>query len=333
MKEAAYFSLIDEESKKVQCFLCPHKCIIEDGNLGNCRVRKNIEGKLYALAYNRYVSAGMDPMEKKPLYHFFPGHKILSLGNVGCNLHCRFCQNWGISQREAGEGCLREITTEETIRLAKSCGSIGIAYTYNEPLINYEYLLETAIEAQKCGLKNVLITNGYINEAPLVNLLPYIDAANIDVKSFRNDFYREYCKGTLSDVLRTAEIMYRHNKHIEFTNLLIPGLNDREEVIEDLIDWVYSLSPDIPLHFTRYFPCYKMTQEATPWPVLQRAREIALKKLNYVYLGNVMEEESSSTFCPGCEVVLIERKGYDVKLINLEEGHCSRCGEKINIVI
>ncbi len=332
MKEAAYFSLIDTEIKTVQCHLCPHKCIIENDKLGDCRIRKNIEGKLYSLTYNKYVSAGMDPIEKKPLYHFFPGYEILSIGNVGCNLHCRFCQNWEISQKGVQSDRLREITAEETISLAQSCGSIGIAYTYNEPLINYEYVLETAAKAQKRGLKNVLVTNGYINEAPLVNLLPYIDAANIDVKSFRNDFYRDYCGGTLSDVLRTAEIMYHHNKHIEFTNLLVTGLNDREEIIGDMVDWIYSLSPDIPLHFSRYFPCYKMTREATPMPVLQRAREIALKKLHYVYLGNVVEEKSSSTFCPGCEAELIERKGYNVKIVNLEDGHCKSCGEKINIV-
>lgn len=332
MKEALYFSVTDEMSKEVQCLLCPRKCIIEEGKLGNCRTRKNKGGRLYTLVYDQYVSVAMDPIEKKPLYHFFPGCEILSLGTVGCNLHCQFCQNWAISQKAINEVSTRTITPGEAVSLAKTYNSLGIAYTYNEPLINYEYVLDVAREAQKYGLKNVLVTNGYINEEPLVNLLPYIDAANIDLKSFKCDFYREYCQGTLSEVLRTVEIMFHHKKHIELTNLLIPGLNDKEEEIEDFTDWVCALSKDIPLHFSRYFPCYKMKINATPFSTLQKAKAIALKKLNYVYLGNVVEEVLICTFCPNCKSTLIERKGYYTKLVNLEGNYCKKCGEEINIV-
>jgi len=332
MKEALYYLRLEKDNR-VQCFLCPHQCIIDDGKTGICRTRKNVEGKLFALVYDQFTSINMDPVEKKPLYHFYPGREILSLGTIGCNFKCRGCQNYEISQAEMGEVPTRTVTSDDAVRLAKEYDSIGIAYTYNEPLINFEYLLETAHEAQKYDLKNVLVTNGYINEEPLVNLLPYIDAANVDVKSFRNDFYKDYCKGKLGDVLRTVEIMVKNKKHVEITNLVIPTLNDSDSEIEDLTDWLSSLSDEIPLHFSRYYPCYKMTIEATPLATLEKAKKIAQKKLKYVYLGNVWEKPESNTYCPICKEVLIERRGYYTKVVGLEGENCRKCGEKINIKI
>lgn len=330
MKEALYWK--EKEDKKVQCFLCPHNCIIGENKAGICRVRKNVDGKLYSLTYNEFTSVAMDPIEKKPLYHFYPATEILSFGTVGCNLHCQFCQNWEISQQSPENASTRTITPEEAVRLAKTSDSVGIAYTYNEPLINYEWLLETAQLAQKYNLKNVLVTNGYLNETPLENLLPYVDAANIDVKSFRNDFYRKICGGTLDAVLRTVEIIVKRKKHVEVTNLIVPTLNDSEEEMEDLVDWISALDVEIPLHFSRYFPCYKMQIEATPLATLEKARKIALKKLKYVYMGNVWEVEYNRTYCPNCQAVLIERRGYNTKIMDLKGDTCGKCGKKISIV-
>lgn len=337
MKEALYFEVYNKEEKSVKCNLCPNNCIIAEGKAGSCRIRKNIDGKLFPLTYNKFTSVSMDPIEKKPFYHFYPGSEILSLGTLGCNFRCQFCQNFDISQADfsarqpAGgdESFLRNVSSSDAVALAKQYGSIGISYTYNEPLINYEWLKETTAEAKKYGLKNVLVTNGFINEEPFYNLVDNIDAANIDVKSFRNDFYKKYCGGKLAPVLRTAEIMATKKKHIEITNLIIPGLNDTDEEISDLVDWVWSLGEETPLHFSRYFPCYKMTIKATPFPTLEKVRKIALNKLKHVYLGNVMEIEYNRTYCPQCKEVLIERKGYRTQTTGLENGHCKKCGYRI----
>jgi len=331
MKEALYWE--GKENKKVQCLLCPHDCVIGEGKIGICRVRKNTEGKLYSLTYNEFTSVALDPIEKKPLYHFYPASEILSFGTVGCNFRCQFCQNWEISQQDFERATIRTITSDEAVRLAKNSDSVGIAYTYNEPLINYEWILETAQLAQRYDLKNVLVTNGYLNEEPLENLLPYVDAANIDVKSFRNEFYRKICAGSLDAVLRTVEIMVKRKKHVEITNLIIPTLNDSNEEIEDLTDWIYALNNEIPLHFSRYFPCYKMQIESTPLSTLERARKIAFKKLKYVYLGNVWELEYNRTYCPNCKTVLIERRGYQTEILDLEGNICRKCGEKISIIL
>jgi pyruvate formate lyase activating enzyme len=333
MKEALYAEVIDEKKQKIQCFLCPHQCQILPEKKGICGIRKNIKGKLYSLTYNQFTSVALDPIEKKPLYHFFPGREILSLGTVGCNLRCLYCQNWEISQAKIEETALQEVSAERVIRMSKEYHAVGIAYTYNEPLINFEWLLETARKAKKESLKNVLVTNGYLNEAPLENLLPYIDAANVDVKSFRDDFYKRVCGGRLSPVLRSVEIMLRRGIHVEITNLLIPRQNDSPEEIEDLTDWVYSLGEEVPLHFSRFIPCYKMKEiPATPLPILERARKIAFRKLKYVYLGNVWEVEYNRTYCPDCGEILLERYGYRLKLGSLKAGACSKCGRKIRII-
>lgn len=330
MKEALYSEVFDENKKTVKCGLCPHNCVITEEKIGNCGMRKNIKSKLYSLIYGKFASVSMDPIEKKPLYHFYPKSNILSLGTLGCNFHCQFCQNFEISQAGFDENILRDVSSSEAVALAKQYNSIGIAYTYNEPLINYEWLKETTAEAKKYGLKNVLVSNGYINEEPFYNIVENIDAANIDVKSFRGDFYKEYCGGSLAPVLRTVEIMVKKKKHIEITNLIIPGLNDTDGEISDLVDWVCSLGEETPLHFSRYFPCYKMKIKPTPVPTLERARKIALKKLKHVYIGNIPEAEYNNTYCPQCGEVLIERKGYCTRIAGLKDGHCRKCGHRIS---
>jgi len=329
MKEAMFYELFDKEKGIIKCLLCPKECLIKEGEVGFCRARKNINNKLYSLIYAKVSASGFDPIEKKPLYHFLPGSSVLSLGTVGCNFICSFCQNWTISQGNVENVSVEDLSPEKAVQLALQNNSPGIAYTYSEPLIWYDYVLDTAKLAKKNNLKNILVTNGFINRKPLIELLPFIDAMNIDLKSFRNSFYQKYCKGSLSPVLRTIKISKEYC-HIELTNLIIPGLNDSEEEIKEMVDWISSLSKDIPLHFSRYFPCYKMDIEATPISTLYKARDIAQKKLKYVYVGNILDEEANTTYCGNCKKILIKRTGYNIINVGLDkDGKCKFCGEKV----
>lgn len=284
MQEAKYYKKLDNEL--VWCHLCPQNCKIKPGRKGICRARQNQEGVLYTLNYGKLTSWGIDPIEKKPLYRFYPGSLIFSVGTFGCNFRCGFCQNWEIAH---GDPPTREVTAEELVEIAldaKRSGSIGIAYTYSEPMIWYEFVYDTAKRAQQEGLKNVLVTNGFVQKEPFMELLPFIDAMNIDVKAFTDEFYRKTCGGQLDPVLRTVELAHK-SCHVEITTLVVPGMNDSEEEISSLVDWIASLDPSIPLHLSRYFPRYKFDLPPTPVATLKRAKEIALEKLKYVYLGNV----------------------------------------------
>lgn len=283
MTEARYYEKLD--NKRAHCHLCPNECVISAGARGACGVRTNKDGILYTEVYNKTTGIALDPIEKKPLYHYHPGKNILSIGTKGCNLHCDFCQNWHISQEI--DGPTQEITSEQVVEKARSLGSFGIAYTYNEPFIWYEFVLDTAKLAKQNGLKNVLVTNGYVNMEPLEGMLPFIDAMNIDLKSFNENFYRKICKGALRPVL---DVIKRSVKscHVELTTLIIPTLNDSETEIRNLVNWIYDNGgPNVPLHFSRYFPCYEMTIPPTPVETLKTAERIAKEKLKYVYIGNV----------------------------------------------
>ena len=283
MKEALYYEKL--ENSRVHCHLCPNECGISDGKRGNCGVRINRSGILYSEAYGKTTGLSLDPIEKKPLYHYHPGEKILSLGTKGCNLHCQFCQNWHISQEI--DTPTQDITSKDIIERAKEYKSFGIAYTYNEPFIWYEFVLDTAKCASAAGLENVLVTNGYVNMEPLEEMLPLIGAMNIDLKSFNEDFYVKICHGRLKPVLEVIKRAAR-SCHIELTNLIIPTLNDSEDDIRKMVGWIYeNLGPDVPLHFSRYFPCYKMSLPPTPVGTLKTAEKIAKEKLKFVYLGNV----------------------------------------------
>ncbi|MDO8436464.1 MAG: AmmeMemoRadiSam system radical SAM enzyme [bacterium] len=283
MKEALYYEKL--EGKKVHCRLCPNECIIADGKIGACGVRINDGGSLSTLVYGRMTSMALDPIEKKPLYHYHPGEYILSVGTKGCNFHCSFCQNWQISQDLGAP--TDEITPDEIVGKAREARSFGIAYTYNEPFIWFEFVLDTARLAREKGLENVLVTNGYVNLEPLEELLPFIDAMNIDLKSIDEAFYRNICKGSLGPVLEVIKRSAR-SCHIELTNLVIPGLNDSEESAARLVDWVCdNLGPEVPLHFSRYFPCYQMRIPSTPIETMKRIEAIAKKRLRYVYMGNM----------------------------------------------
>jgi pyruvate formate lyase activating enzyme len=282
-KESVHCELLDQA--KVKCLLCPNYCILKKDQKGKCGVRKNENGRLYSLIYGETTSIALDPIEKKPLYHFHPGKSILSLGTKGCNLKCPWCQNWTTSQ---SLDCPTEsITSEQIIAKAKELDSFGIAYTYNEPFIWYEFVYDTARLAHKEGLKNVLVTNGYVNQKPLEEIIEFIDAANIDVKSMEEGFYKKYCQGSLAPVLATCEFAAK-KCHIEITNLIVSTLNDKEENFQKLVDWIAEkLGEQTPLHFSRYFPAYKSNIPATVIATLQKAEEIAKKKLKHVYLGNV----------------------------------------------
>jgi len=315
----------------VRCELCPHHCRIQPGKRGICRVRENRNGKLFALTYNRVSSVHVDPIEKKPLYHFFPGKKILSIGSVGCNLRCAFCQNWEISQSGFMDS-LPIMDSKHIVSLAQSEDSIGIAYTYNEPIIWWEFVRDTGQLARDAHLKNVLVTNGYIEAEPLKEILPIIDAMNIDLKAMDEQFYRSQCGGTLQPVLNTIEYCYQQGIHIEITNLLVTGLNHSPEQIKTLVNFISSLSSDIPLHFSRYFPAYRFDAPPTDPSVLHEAYQIARKKLHYVYLGNILGSEGQNSYCPHCGKPVIFRSGLSVNTEGLRNGHCRHCGAPFLLV-
>lgn len=327
MKEAAYYERLEDD--KARCDLCPQECVISDGKRGFCKVRTNHGGVLYSDVYEHILACNRDPIEKKPLYHFHPGDTILSVGTRGCNQRCRFCQNWQMLETdEPGT----YITSEEVASMAGKGGSVGVAYTYNEPTIWFEFVLECARKVREGGLVNVLVTNGLINPRPLEELLPYVDAMNIDVKSMEGDFYRKICASDLEPVLETCR-RAKPESHLEITNLLIPTLNDSDQMIGELVDFVAELGKDTPLHFSAYYPCYKMTIEPTPVETLYRAREIARRKLDYVYLGNVRTSEGGTTCCPACGNKVVERDGYITRVRGLEGNRCSECGATLPFVI
>ncbi|PKK84554.1 MAG: AmmeMemoRadiSam system radical SAM enzyme [candidate division Zixibacteria bacterium HGW-Zixibacteria-1] len=325
--DAAYSELLD--GGKVRCHLCPAECLLTEGKIGICGSRFNSNGKLMTDNFGELVSACYDPVEKKPLYHFHPGKAIFSTGPNGCNLNCSNCQNWEISQ---GHVPTRFVAPPDLVNLAGRNGSIGIAYTYTEPLIWFEYIREAGKLIKDAGLKNVLVTNGYINEKPLMELLPLIDAANVDLKSMSPDFYKRICKGKLQPVLDNIKHFHEAGVKIEITNLVITGLNDSDHDFEAISDFVASVSTHIPLHFSAYYPTYKMNNPPTSVQKLMRAYEISSKKLDFVYLGNVRIPDRSDTFCPQCKERLICRSGYHIEILELENGKCKNCSHDLNII-
>jgi pyruvate formate lyase activating enzyme len=334
MYEALFYT--KHQKQVVQCDLCPWFCVLKPGQTGNCNVRRNENGVLVTHVFNKVAAFGIDPIEKKPLYHFIPGSQILSVGSVGCNLHCSFCQNHHISQCYVEDfGNFREITAESLTETAKGIkGNIGIAYTYNEPFTFFEFMSETAKLARAKGLKNVVVSNGYINPEPLKKLLPFIDALNIDLKAFDDDFYRKQTKGKLAPVLETLKIISTSKAHLEITNLVIPGLNDNLSEFENMVKWIAGeLGNKIPLHLSRYFPQYKLTEAPTPSKTLEDFHRIASKYLLYVYLGNVSNEKYSSTYCPNCGRIVVSRNNYLTIAAGVNSDKtCKYCCALINLV-
>ncbi|NLV16906.1 MAG: AmmeMemoRadiSam system radical SAM enzyme [Syntrophomonadaceae bacterium] len=313
------------ENGPVRCGLCPHNCRIQEGKSGVCRVRINRGGKLFATNYGEVSSMGLDPIEKKPLYHFYPGHSILSVGTVGCSLSCSFCQNYQIAQENPPT---RFVAPEELLNLAqeaKKHDSVGVAYTYSEPLMWYEYLADVLPMMKNVGLENVLVTNGYINPEPLQAIISGVDAMNIDLKSFAEQYYRSQCRGRLSPVKETIEYCVRHT-HVELTCLLIPGLNDSREEIEAMCRWIAGINASIPLHLSAYHPAYKLKLPPTPRNTMEMAWQIANRHLQNVYVGN-MAGFANNSCCSNCQAILVAREGYMVKIENLAGTRCRVCGK------
>jgi len=317
---------------KVQCELCPKMCVIAPGQSGECRVRINIDGTLRTVVYGYPCALHIDPVEKKPLFHFLPGTPILSLATAGCNLHCRNCQNWEISQANPEDTAAMFAPPQRLVQLAQQYRCPSIAYTYTEPIVYYEYTLDTAKLAARAGLRSVLVTAGYINPEPWKQLLKYTDAANIDLKGITEQFYRDVCSGTLKPVQEAMLLAAAGGIELEVTNLVIPTLNDKPEQIRRLSRWIKaSLGSDIPLHFSGFYPQYKMRNlPPTSLKTLETARQIAISEgLNYVYIGNVRSPEGENTYCPACKKLLIERTGYTIIQNRLKDGRCPDCGKEI----
>ena len=324
VKVKAEFQKNINKNDSVICLLCPHKCKLSPGQSGLCRVRKNIDGILYSINYGKIRSAGVDPMEKNPLYHFYPGSSVLSLGTFGCNFSCDFCQNWRISQKRPET---REMKAEEIIDLAEKKGVKSIAYTYSEPVVWYEFIRDSSKLAHKKDIKNVLVTNGYINNNALKKILPYIDAANVDLKSYNEKFYKKYTGGSPEPVKNTIKMM-ANNIDLEVTTLVIGGLNDGNEELEKLFSWLGNINSSIPLHLSRYFPAYNMNKDATDISTMKRAYKIANKYLDFVYLGNMKSGDRNNTYCPNCSKKLITRNHFKADSI-LNGKNCPECGYEI----
>lgn len=328
MKEALFYKKL-KKGKIVQCLLCPRYCVIANGQRGNCLVRENRNKKLISLVYGKPSSIALDPIEKKPLFHFLPGKETLSLGTAGCNLHCQFCQNWELSQCSPDKIKSIELMPEKIVKEAKKLDSKIISYTYSEPVVFYEYALDTSKLAHKSKMKNVLVSNGFINPEPMEKLSKYIDAANIDLKG-RKDFYKNITGAWIEPVLETLKTLKKNKVWIEVTNLVIPTLNDFDEDFKWISEWIaVNLGKETPLHFSAFYPTYKLKNlPPTNLAKLKRAREIAMKSLDYVYVGNVNFKEGNNTYCPKCKKLVIEREGFSVIKNLLKNGRCL-CGEKI----
>ena len=331
MKEAAYYTA---EDGYYVCELCPHACRIGIGEHGRCGSRYGEEDKLIAYTYGRLSSICVDPIEKKPLYHFYPGAKTFSIGSVGCNMRCRHCQNYAISQYSTGKKRTTYASPEKAVDMCRRERMDIISFTYNEPTMWFEYILD--IMDLDPDLKCVLVTNGLINEEPLRELCKVTSAMNIDVKAFTDEFYMKICGAHLDDVLKSVKIAFEEKVHLELTYLLIPGWNDSLEEIRQFADWVKEeLSPDVPIHFSRFHPDNEMNDVQWTSPEsLVAARDVAMGAgLNYVYTGNIVSEGTGDTYCPDCGAVAVSRLGYLVEIEELDGNRCAACGRKLNIIV
>jgi len=322
------------EGQQVHCRLCAHACRIKEGQRGVCGVRENRGGVLYSLVYGAVIAENVDPIEKKPFFHLYPGSRSYSLATVGCNFRCLFCQNHEISQlpRQRRDIPGRSVTAAEIVSRAVRAGARTIAYTYTEPTVFFEFALDTARLADAEGIKNVFVTNGYLSAAALAAIAPYLNAANVDLKSFREEFYREQCGARLQPVLDTIAGMKRAGVWVEVTTLLIPGLNDSEDELGDIAGFISALGKEIPWHISRFHPQYRMLAgEATPPERIRRAREIGKARgLKYVYSGNLPGDEGENTRCAQCGELLIGRYGFSIEALKLRNGACPRCGTPLD---
>jgi pyruvate formate lyase activating enzyme len=323
--------LFREYNGKIECLVCPHRCRMATGKTGICGVRKNNGREIELITYGILSAMALDPVEKKPLYHFFPGSRILSVGSYGCNMRCDFCQNFHISQNIPFEK--GTVTTPGDIVNHALClhKNIGIAFTYNEPVIWFEFMRDTAVEARKNGLVTAMISNGFVSSEILEDIISFIDAFNIDLKAFNNSFYNSLTGSSLDPVKSALKQIAGSGRHLEITTLVIPGQNDSEKEMKLQTEWIAGeLGADVPFHLSRYFPMYKRDDSATSQDLLDRMYEIASRNLRYVYMGNTLSARGQNTSCPKCGTTVTVRTGYDTQLINLHEnGKCKTCGEQV----
>jgi len=332
MKEAMLYQKLGDH--EVQCHLCNHRCKIAEGRRGICGVRENQGGTLFSLVYRRLISHNADPIEKKPLFHFAPGSKSFSIATVGCNFHCDFCQNFEISQMPRDQGRIlgEDVGPETIVTQAKKAGCRTIAYTYTEPTIYFEYAYDIAQAATREGLKNIFVTNGYMTEEALRTLHPHLHGANVDLKAFQENFYQNRCGAKLEGVLRSLRVMKDLGVWVEITTLLIPGLNDGEDELGNLAQFIVSLGKETPWHISRFHPMYKMLDRSpTSVAILERARQIGLKAgLRYVYTGNVPGDPGEDTFCYNCGKLLVDRFGFQIQVYKVKGQKCASCGSPID---
>ncbi|MBI5009737.1 MAG: AmmeMemoRadiSam system radical SAM enzyme [Bacteroidia bacterium] len=325
--------LFRNSDSKTECLLCPHNCRIDNGNTGICGVRKNNNGKIELQTYGVLSALAHDPVEKKPLYHYFPGHNILSAGSYGCNMRCDFCQNFSISQSGYKAGSPENMITAEDLvnRALKAHNNIGLAFTYNEPVIWFEFMKDAALLAKRKGLHTAMVSNGFVNRDPLNEILEFIDAFNIDLKAYNEVFYKKLTGADLEPVRNTLKMIAEKGRHLEITTLIIPGQNDDAGEMEKEAAWIAGeLGKEVPLHLSRYYPMYKRNDPPTPDETLLRLYEIASEKLDYVYIGNSRSDSGQNTNCPECGICVTLRSGYNTRLINIDaKGCCTGCGNLI----
>jgi len=323
--------LFKKEADKTECLLCPHFCKLAEGKTGICGVRKNTNGEIELMTYGVISGFAIDPVEKKPLYHFFPGQNILSIGSYGCNMRCDFCQNYHISQHIPENKVMSSTPENIMIDAMQLDNNIGVAFTYNEPIIWFEFMRDTAVLAKESGLFTVMVSNGYVNREPLSEIIQFIDAFNIDLKSFNNDFYRKLAGADIEPVKDSLKQIAKSGKHLEITSLIIPGQNDDIKEMTAQTEWIAEeLGKDVPFHLSKYFPMYKRNDPATSQEKMNILYEIASEKLSYVYMGNFKSNSGQNTRCPECGTIVTTRTGYKTELKNLsKEGNCLVCGNLI----
>ena len=331
LREAMYYDRLG--GKKIRCRICPKECVVGDRERGYCGNKENRGGTYYALSYSKAAALNLDPIEKKPLFHFLPGSSAFSIAAAGCNFDCKDCQNWEISQArpEQIKGAL-DLPPSEVAAGATRYGAKSIAYTYGEPVVFYEYMLDSAQAGHKQGIRSVMISNGYIKREPMSRLLPHLDAVKVDLKSISEQFYRDYCVGEVAPVLDTLKLVKGEGKWLEIVYLVVPTLNDGEGEIRKMCEWVRAnLGADVPLHFSRFHPAYQLKKlPPTPYETLERCHQTARDTgINFVYVGNVPGEEHASTWCPKCKKAVIRRRGFAVLETNLRNGACKYCARKI----
>ena len=325
-------SVYPKEESIIRCLLCANNCAIVNGQRGRCRTRMNVNGELRSLVYGRPLSIHIDPIEKKPFYNYLPGAAAFSLATAGCPLSCKFCQNWEISQSSPEDHQVSFTPPASIVNTARNQKSPVIAFTYNEPTVFTEYLTDIARDAKKYGIRSVMISCGFMNEAPLTEICKTLDAIKIDLKGYSEDFYRTVCKAELRPVLRSIKQIAKSRAHLEIVNLVVPTLNDSDKMLQGLIEWILGeVGPDVPVHFSRFHPDYQLLNlPPTPVTTLERAYNMAMSKgMHYPYVGNVPDHPGNHTYCPNCKKAVIKRQGFFIKEMNMDKDRCKFCKQKI----